>query len=249
MSCVSLFFPNSVLELTTGERGPKVIPRPTETLDQWVLGLESLPVPNQTVREFFLRHDQVLHDEEKIWTPDDPSLGTYAQVSNYTGLHSPADENEAWEAFESWLLSGQPAAPAGDREVITAWIRGLDQIPEPSVKLRNWVASMRQPQSPSKELRLMILGAWCVESFDSSAACSNLCAYGLVLDCRAIEEFAWSDGVDSAANDALPGTVPWDCDHHQRGQACAPYDGRLAPVFHYLGVVDLDCARSIHREV
>ena len=158
MSCVSLFFPNSVLELTTGERGPKVIPRPTETLDQWVLGLESLPVPNQTVREFFLRHDQVLHDEEKIWTPDDPSLGTYAQVSNYTGLHSPADENEAWEAFESWLLSGQPAAPAGDREVITAWIRGLDQIPEPSVKLRNWVASMRQPQSPSKELRLMILG-------------------------------------------------------------------------------------------
>ncbi len=158
VSCISLFFPNSILELCRGERGPKVILRPTEALDQWVLGLESLPVPNQTVREFFLRHDQVLHDEENIWTPDDPSLLKYAHVSSYTGLHSPANENEAWEAVESWLLKGQPVAPAGDQKKITAWIRALDQIPEPSMELRNWVASITQPQSPSKELRLMILG-------------------------------------------------------------------------------------------
>jgi len=154
----NLFFPGSVQEFYRGERTPREVDQPTKALHEWVLGLEALPSPNRTVQGFFHNHDEVMHEIEDIWTPDDPSLPIkYFRKSAVPGLQPSETENPAWEEFETWILSGQPAPPQDDAKAITAWIHAIDKIPEPSRDLRDWVVSMEGP--PPKELRLLILGA------------------------------------------------------------------------------------------
>ena len=161
----NLFFPGSVQEFYRGERIPREIEKPTKELHEWVLGLESLPPPNRTVRDFFLNHDEVMHQSEEIWTPDDPSpvrpdrKHIHKRENVVSGLQSPETDNPDWEEVETWILSGQPAPPQNDAKAITAWIHAIDKIPEPSQELRKRIASMKGPEPPPKELRLLILGA------------------------------------------------------------------------------------------
>ena len=155
----NLFFPGSVQEFYRGERIPREVEQPAKELHEWVLGLELMPSPNRTVREFFGNHDEVVHASEDIWTPNDPSLRKYARKSVVRGLQPPETDNSAWEEVETWFLSGRPAPSPDAAKAITNWIRAIDKIPEPSQELRDWVVSMKGPQPPPKELRLMIIGA------------------------------------------------------------------------------------------
>ena len=51
----------------------------------------------------------------------------------------------------------KPAPPPEHLTAITKWIRAMDQVPEPSADLAKWVVQLREPASPPRELRLMIL--------------------------------------------------------------------------------------------
>jgi hypothetical protein len=159
LGLTSLFFPYRVLQFYRGQLMPRQVERPSEALNSWVLGLEELDPPDERVREFFNDHEQAVNQDRQVWSPDDPALSEHTQQDRSPYWRNPETSNLAWENVETWLLSGRPAPPPEQRAAIQQWLHASDQIPQPSAELRRWVANMRGPQAPPKELRLLILQA------------------------------------------------------------------------------------------
>jgi hypothetical protein len=153
----SLFYPPAVLYFFRGYFPPPVVKRPDSALRSWVLGMEQIDPPNERVREFFAHHDKVRFEDREIWTPDDPSLDEFDVEQPDPAQITPEKINTAWEEVERWLLTCKPAPPPEHLTAITKWIRAMDQVPEPSADLAKWVVQLREPASPPRELRLMIL--------------------------------------------------------------------------------------------
>lgn len=157
LGLVSLFAPRLVVEFCRGERAPRRVAKPEKALDEWVLGIERVPRPDDQVLAFFRRRSESHSVDRKVRTPDDPS------IRKFTSIHRPDDwkeaetDNAAWEAVEGWLLSSEPAPPPEHAREITAWLHAIDEMPEPSQELSEWVIGLESPQPPPRELRLLIL--------------------------------------------------------------------------------------------
>jgi hypothetical protein len=153
----SLLYPPAILYFFRGYFPPGGQVRPESELRSWVLGIEQIDPPSERVRRFFTDHDEVRFAGRGIWTPDDASLRDFVVQPSPSAPKKPETVNSAWEEVEVWFLSSKPPPPVEHREAIEKWIRALDQLPQPSAALSQWVGRQREPAAPPRELRLMIL--------------------------------------------------------------------------------------------
>jgi hypothetical protein len=111
------------------------------------------------VRAFFNTRRETPAGDRTVWTPDDPSIRSYAAHSASGDWKSAETINDSWEAVERWFLSCEPAPPPEHAAAIRNWIRAIDELPRPSRELRAWILSLERPQRPPREFRQLILRA------------------------------------------------------------------------------------------
>jgi hypothetical protein len=157
---ISLFAPQRVVEFCRGEKTPQRVRRPVEALNDWVVGLEEVPVPNKVVRNFFDKHERDPQRRRKVWTPNDPSIKQFTWDNGPGNWLTAQTENRAWTAVIDWLLSCQPPPRPQHAERIREWLYAVDEFQEPPRKLRDAVKNhedLDEPELPTADFRRFIL--------------------------------------------------------------------------------------------
>jgi hypothetical protein len=164
---VCLFFPMTLLQIQHGELAPVEVARPDVELREWVLGLESIEPPPETVKSLLMSNASprttegtAAEDLHEGWLQlkiiIDFSKRPKDDLAADRDLFSPEEKSEQWEAVKSWLLSATPAPPG---QAIHKWLNAIDELPQPSASLAEWIARQTEPQNPPRELRKFILAA------------------------------------------------------------------------------------------
>lgn len=137
LGLASLFTPLAVVEFLRGEAAPPSLVKPDRQLAEWTLRITRLPVPGAAVQDYFRNPAQEAADE--------PGIGEFHRP-NVTSRQALAD----------WLLSSTLAEGDHPPDVQT-WLSTLDELPVPSLELRERILAMQAPEPPPVELNLMIL--------------------------------------------------------------------------------------------
>ena len=154
MGTISLCCPDVILQYSRGMVPPADPIRPRDELQDWALGLTSVPQPNSKVREFFSRmaSDESQSEAEHLesgsdgfWTRN--AVG--ASSGNSTGKNVAAD----WAAVKKWLLSCEPRLKDEESwKKVQVWILAADEFPDPHDKLLNWIKKQNGRAAVSEKL-------------------------------------------------------------------------------------------------
>jgi hypothetical protein len=188
MGTLSLFFPDFILQYSRGMQPPVELEKPRDDLHDWVLGLKTVAAPDDAVKKFFLRmaRKESTNDDH----PEDFEESRYDGfwAKNAAGSTEANETDAEWKAVKKWLLAcGPPLFEEGSNSKksqtdqhslasnqaeakaawarVTEWIEAVDEFPDPSPSLLNWIADYEEEdpndeaEGPLSDVRHLILEA------------------------------------------------------------------------------------------